>query len=252
MILVEGLAIRVGSFALNGTSFEVPEGRYGVLMGGTGSGKTTILEAICGLRRISAGRIVLGGRDVTRLKPAERNIGYVPQDGALFSTMTVREHLAFSLRIREAGRPLIDQRVAEMSNLLSIEHLLDRRPQGLSGGEAQRVALGRALSSHPQILCLDEPLSSLDEDMRDQMYGLLESIQQRTGMTTLHVTHSLNEAQRLGDRVLKLVDGCVQPVFGKSLERTTLSPSDNDLPSEPDSPHRGSANPHGEQERVTP
>ncbi len=252
MIRVEDLAIRVGSFALSGMNFEIPEGQYGILMGGTGSGKTTILEAICGLRRICAGKIVLGGRDVTRLKPAERNIGYVPQDGALFSTMTVREHLAFSLRIRRADRSLLEERAAEMANLLSIEHLLDRHPQGLSGGEAQRVTLGRALASHPRILCLDEPLSSLDEDMREQMYALLESIQKRTGVTTLHVTHSLSEARRLGDRVLKLADGCIQPAFDGSLDRTASPPPDNDLPSEPDSPRCGSANLNGPQERVTP
>ena len=212
MIVLEDLAIRVDSFALDGISFQIPAGKYGILMGSTGCGKTTILEAICGLRPLVAGHIGLDGRDVTGLRPAERNIGYVPQDGALFTTMTVREHLAFSLRLRKAGQTLIDQRVTQMARLLEIEHLLDRRPEGLSGGEAQRIALGRALACRPSILCLDEPLSSLDEDMREQMYDLLEAVQQQTGVTVLHVTHSRAEADRLGDVALSLTRGRIERV----------------------------------------
>jgi ABC-type sugar transport system ATPase subunit len=178
-------------------------------MGRTGCGKTTILEAICGLRRIRSGRVLLRRRDVTNCRPAERNLGYVPQDGALFSTLTVREHLAFPLRIRRAGRHLIAERIEEMSSLLGIGHLLNRKPLGLSGGEAQRVALGRALSFHPAILCLDEPMSAVDEATRHELYDLLKSIQRRTQVTVLHVTHSQNEAKRLGECVLKLDNGRV-------------------------------------------
>jgi len=212
VIRVEKLAIRVGRFHLDGVSFEVPTGAYGVLMGKTGSGKTTVLEAVTGLKTILSGRIVLGATDVTRLKPAERNIGFVPQDGALFSTMSVRDHLGFALAIRRVGRRAIRQRVAELAELLEIEHLLDRGTAGLSGGEQQRVALGRALAFWPTTLCLDEPLSALDDDTRRQMMDLLKRVQKETGVTTLHITHNRGEADVLADVILELADGRIHPL----------------------------------------
>jgi ABC-type sugar transport system ATPase subunit len=210
MIAVDHLTVRVGGFALENVGFDVPTGQYAVLMGRTGAGKTTLLEALCGLKAVAGGTIQLNGQDVTRLKPAERGIGYVPQDRALFQTMTVREHLAFALTIRKAGRQLIQQSVAELSRLLGIEHLLDRRPPGLSGGEAQRVALGRALSAQPGVLCLDEPLSALDDETRQEMYELLEHVQKTTNVTILHVTHNLGEAEQLADRIFLLRHGKVE------------------------------------------
>ncbi|HEX9114458.1 MAG TPA: ABC transporter ATP-binding protein, partial [Anaerolineae bacterium] len=200
MIAVDHLTVRAGDFALEDVTLEVPTGQYAVLMGRTGSGKTTLLEALCGLKPVAGGTIRLNGRDVTRLKPAERGIGYVPQDRALFQTMTVREHLAFALVLHRAERDAIRHRVAELSRLLGIESLLERRPAGLSGGEAQRVALGRALSVRPGILCLDEPLSALDDETRQEMCSLLRSVRQSTGVTILHVTHNPNEAEQLADR----------------------------------------------------
>jgi molybdate/tungstate transport system ATP-binding protein len=210
MITVEHLTLRVGGFALEDVGFDVPTGQYAVLMGRTGAGKTTLLEALCGLKAVAGGTIRLNGRDVTRLKPAERGIGYVPQDRALFQTMTVREHLAFALTIQKAGRQVIQQSVAELSRLLGIEHLLDRRPPGLSGGEAQRVALGRALAARPGVLCLDEPLSALDDETRQEMYELLEQVQESTSVTILHVTHNRDEAERLADRIFHLRNGRVE------------------------------------------
>jgi ABC-type sugar transport system ATPase subunit len=123
--------------------------------------------------------------------------------------MTVREHLAFALEIRKWSRPTIEKRVDELAELLGLTHLLNRKPFGLSGGEAQRVALGRALASKPPVLCLDEPLSALDDQTREEMYLLLKTVQQHTGVTTLHVTHHRLEATRLGDTVLVLRDGKV-------------------------------------------
>jgi molybdate/tungstate transport system ATP-binding protein len=210
MITVDQLTLRVGGFALENVGFEVPTGHYAVLMGRTGAGKTTLLEALCGLKAVASGTIQLNGRNVTRLKPAERGIGYVPQDRALFQTMTVREHLAFALTIQKASRQVIRQSVAELSRLLGIEHLLDRRPPGLSGGEAQRVALGRALSARPGVLCLDEPLSALDDETRQEMYELLEQVQESTNVTILHVTHNRDEAERLADRIFLLRNGKVE------------------------------------------
>ncbi len=209
MIAVDHLAVRAGGFVLRDVSFRVPPGAYAVLMGRTGSGKTTLLEALCGLRAVAAGTIHLDGADVTRWKPAARGIGYVPQDGALFPTMTVREHLAFPLAIRGRPRAETDARVAELADLLGIAPLLDRRPRGLSGGEVQRVALGRALSFRPRILCLDEPLSALDEATRGEMYGVLEAARRAEGVTTLHVTHNREDADRLATLRLRIEDGRV-------------------------------------------
>jgi ABC-type sugar transport system ATPase subunit len=210
MIAVIDLAVRAGAFALEHISFTAAGGEYVVLMGKTGSGKTTLLEAICGLKPVRAGRIQLQGRDVTRLKPAERGIGYVPQDLALFPTLTVQEHLAFALRVRRWQRGDIERRVEELSRLLGLSPLLGRKPHGLSGGEAQRVALGRALAFRPAVLLLDEPLSALDDETRADMDQLLRSVQKLTGVTTLHVTHSLHEAKKLADRLLVLKNGQIE------------------------------------------
>jgi ABC-type sugar transport system ATPase subunit len=212
MIAIDNLGISAGRFALDGVSFDVAAGQYAVLMGKTGSGKTTILEAICGLKRVRAGRVLLHGEDVTALKPAERGIGYVPQDRALFPAMTVWDHLAFALVVRRWDRRRIAERVGELADLLGLGRLLDRKPAGLSGGEAQRVALGRALAAHPPVLLLDEPLSALDEATRQEMCELLQSVRRRSGVTTLHVTHNLAEAQQLADRLLMLRGGLVEEV----------------------------------------
>jgi molybdate/tungstate transport system ATP-binding protein len=206
LIEVQNLALRQGRFSLTGVSFTVATGRYGVLMGRTGSGKTTVLEAIAGLRPLAGGRVLLGGADVTRLPPAARGVGYVPQDAALFGSMTVRENLAFALVIRKESPAAVARRVEELAGWLGLGHLLDRRPARLSGGEAQRVALGRALAFRPHFLLLDEPLSALDEETRDDMVALLDGLRRRGEVTALHVTHSRREAEQLGDVILRLED----------------------------------------------
>jgi len=212
MIALENLSVVSGTFRLDNIRLVIPTGGYAVLMGKTGSGKTTLLEAICGLKTIRTGTICLLGHDMTRRKPAERGVGYVPQDRALFPTMTVWDHLALALAVRRWDRRRIAERVGELADLLGLGHLLDRRPQGLSGGEAQRVALGRALSAHPSVLLLDEPLSALDEATRHEMHELLAMVRRRTGVTTLHVTHSEAEAAKLADRLLLLKNGVIEDV----------------------------------------
>ncbi|MFI4859465.1 MAG: ATP-binding cassette domain-containing protein [Phycisphaerales bacterium JB063] len=212
MIEVNGLAISVPGFALKGVTFTVPDNAYGILMGSTGCGKTTLLEAICGLRKVDAGTITLHGRDITRAKPGERGIGYVPQDGALFPTMAIRDQLAFAMELRRWDKAKQRRRIEELAELLGIGHLLGRKPRGLSGGERQRVALGRALAFGPEVLCLDEPLSALDEDTRGRMIELLGRVQAHEHVTALHITHSSTEAEQLGTHVLRLVNGVIEVI----------------------------------------
>lgn len=209
MIELQDVTLRAGTFLLEQVSFQVPAGRYAVLMGRTGRGKTTILEAVCGLRRVARGHILIHGTDMTDWSPADRQLGYVPQDLALFPTLSVREHLEFAPRLRRWPARQIADRVAELSEVLGIAHLLPRAVQGLSGGESQRVALGRALAARPAVLLLDEPLSALDEDTRQDMQALLRRVTQATGVTTLHVTHSREEAQALANQWLILENGRV-------------------------------------------
>ena len=217
MISVRNLSLSIGEFSLENVSFEVPSRSYCALMGKTGCGKTTILEAVCGLRKVSSGNIILMSEDVTDLPPSERGIGFVPQDGALFSTMTVEKNLAFSLEVRGRPRALIEERVEELAQLLDISGLLRRRIQGLSGGEKQRVALGRALAFEPGILCLDEPLSALDDATKTGLIDLLAKVREETGVTTLHITHSLQEARSLCDMLLVMEDGKLKELPGAPL-----------------------------------
>jgi len=204
MIEVQNLTVRQGTFTLPKVSFRIERGQYAVLMGKSGTGKTTILEAICGLRRISNGKIWIEDVEVTNWSPADRNIGYMPQDLALFPTMSVRENLEFAINIRGVPSQTRDQKVAFLANMLGLEPLLTRRIQGLSGGEAQRVALGRALSFDPSALLLDEPLSSLDAATRATSQQLLKDINRQTGVAVLHVTHSQEEADALADVCIRL------------------------------------------------
>jgi ABC-type sugar transport system ATPase subunit len=207
MIELDQVSIRSGGFALTGVTLSIPEAAYAVLMGGTGQGKTTLLEAICGLRTVTGGRVLLNHVEVTHWKPAERGVGYVPQDLALFPSLTVRGHLEFALRLRRWSRQAMQERVAELAEMLRIEPLLNRRIKGLSGGESQRVALGRALSFRPRVLLLDEPLNALDEATRDRLAALLRTIQADSGLTVLHVTHSRVEARQLAQRLIILKGG---------------------------------------------
>jgi ABC-type sugar transport system ATPase subunit len=216
VIQFESVSLVQGAHHLTGITFEVPEGDYAVLMGPTGCGKTSVLELICGLRMPLSGKISLEGKDVTKLSPAARGIGYVPQDGALFPGLTVGEQVGFSLRVRKRPEEEIKARVILITDMLGITHLLNRRPEGLSGGERQRVALGRALAFGPRILCLDEPISALDEDLRADMCSLLKKVHAETGVTALHVTHSESEARELATLHLRFESGSIREVHSRS------------------------------------
>tara|TARA_R110000850_G_scaffold142269_12_gene264342 strand:- start:827 stop:1483 length:657 start_codon:yes stop_codon:yes gene_type:complete len=209
MIKLENLTVRAGGFRIENISFEIPTGSYGVLMGRTGSGKTTILEAICGLKQVLSGSICLMDREVTRKPPGERGIGFVPQDGSLFTTKTIRKHLAFGPTVHGWKSGDIVERVEELADDLGISHLLDRKPHGLSGGERQRVALGRALAVRPGVLCLDEPLSALDEETHGELIDLLKKVTVEHQVTVLHITHSPREAEQVGDLLFRIEEGKV-------------------------------------------
>ncbi|TWT75546.1 Sulfate/thiosulfate import ATP-binding protein CysA [Posidoniimonas polymericola] len=209
MLRVENLTVTAGQPLLEGVTFSVGAGEYAVLMGPTGSGKTSLLETLCGLRPRGRGRIEIGGRDVSRAAVAERQIGYVSQAASLFPTMTVRENLSFPGMIRGVRAKQQREQADELAERLAVTHLLGRRAADLSGGEAQRVALGRALASKPILLLLDEPLSALDHAVHAEMVTLLKSVQQATGVTTLHVTHNRVEAQQVADRVFAIEGRCI-------------------------------------------
>ncbi len=210
MIRLENISWRAGTFHLENVSFEIPAGKYAVLMGPTGGGKTSLLEIICGLRQPASGRVWLGTRDVTDEPPGTRGIGYVPQDGAMFPTMNVREQIGFALSIRHRPNSEIESRVSELAEHLGVKHLLNRLPQFLSGGERQRVALGRALAAKPEVVVLDEPLSAIDEELREELSELLKRVQKELGFTALHITHSRREAAQLADVQFRLEAGRVE------------------------------------------
>jgi|GEM_PF-223526 len=207
MIGAEGLTCRLGEFALRAVDLTVDAAEHFVILGPPGSGKTVLLECLCGLRRIDAGRVLIGEEDVTALEPRRRAMGYVPQDYAILPHLSVEENIGFGLRVRGADRAERTRKVAAMTDMLKIGRLLGRRPQGLSGGEKQRVALARALILSPRVLLLDEPVSALDEATRQEICSEISRIQKRLGLTTLHVSHNLEEALSVADRAGILMNG---------------------------------------------
>ena len=202
MIAVSDLCVVAGKFRLENVSFTIAAGAHAVLMGPSGVGKTTTMEAICGLRRIESGRIVIAEKDVTRLSPAERRIGFVPQDGALFPHLTVRENAAFALKVRRQSPADIVSRVNELAVQFGLTQLLDRRVTDLSGGEKQRVALARAVAFRPPVLLLDEPFSALDVPGRESLRQHLQQLRAQDGITILHVTHDPADAEALATEVI--------------------------------------------------
>lgn len=209
MIRVTNISVELGTFQLSDINLEVPRGKCAGLVGKTGSGKTTLLEALCGLREVAGGEIELADQKVTHLPPRDRDIGYVPQDSALFPASTVRQHLEFAPRLRGMSATKIEGYIGELSEELGLKALLERRPFGLSGGEKKRVALARALSNRPQVLFLDEPLSGLDPDAREETLRYFSKIFSQSPVTTLWVTHHLEELGHLPDEVWELDEGVV-------------------------------------------
>jgi len=212
-VALEGVRASYGDReVLRGIDLEVLEGELLVVLGPSGSGKTTMLRVIAGLEPVTAGRVRVAGRDVTRARPGRRNVSMVFQSYALFPHLTVLANICFGLEVRnvrgEAGR----LRATEAARAAGCADLLDRRPGELSGGERQRVALARALVRQPDAFLLDEPLSNLDAELRVQTRTELKALHARVGATTIHVTHDQTEALVLGDRVAVLRDGLVEQI----------------------------------------
>jgi ABC-type sugar transport system ATPase subunit len=201
-----------GVTAVAGVSLDVVDGEFMVLVGPSGSGKTTALRMLAGLEAVSEGEIRIGDRVVNDVTPGQRDVAMVFQDYALYPQMTVYDNLAFGLRRRKLGKPQIDERVTRAVEMLDIGALLQRKPGQLSGGQAQRVALGRALVRDPQVFLMDEPLSNLDAKLRMQTRGEIKRLQGEVGTTTVYVTHDQVEAMTLGDRIALMSDGVLEQV----------------------------------------
>jgi multiple sugar transport system ATP-binding protein len=198
-----------GVVAVDDVSLEIGDGEFLVLVGPSGCGKSTLLRMIAGLEEVTAGRIAIGGRDVTELPPRSRDIAMVFQTYALYPHMSVRQNLGYGLKVRRTQKAEIDRRVSEVASLLGLDELLDRRPAQLSGGQRQRVAMGRAIAREPQAFLMDEPLSNLDAKLRVGMRASLSQLHARLGVTTVYVTHDQVEAMTLGQRVAVMRDGRV-------------------------------------------
>ena len=197
-----------GFVAVNDLDLKIPAGEFFALLGPSGCGKTTTLRMIAGLESPSAGKILLGGKDVTNTKPHERPVNTVFQNYALFPHMSVIENVAFGLRQRKVDEPV--KRAAEALAMVELEHLGERKPQQLSGGQQQRVALARAMVNRPSLLLLDEPLGALDLKLRRQMQIELKAIQMEVGLTFLHVTHDQEEAMDMADTVAVMNQGHIE------------------------------------------
>ncbi len=218
VVQLEHVHKRFGEVAVvNDVNLVLPDGGFTVLLGPSGCGKTTTLRMVAGLETVSQGRITIGGRDVTQLDPKDRDIAMVFQNYALYPHKSVRENLGFGLRIRGVAEADITSRVATASKLLGLTDLLERRPKQLSGGQMQRVALGRAIVRDAEVFLLDEPLSNLDAKLRVQMREEIFKLHRRIGKSMIYVTHDQTEAMTLADQVVVMRDGRVQQV-GPPLE----------------------------------
>ncbi|WP_454910957.1 ABC transporter ATP-binding protein [Stutzerimonas chloritidismutans] len=195
---------------LKDIALKIDAGEFLILVGPSGCGKSTLMNCIAGLENITGGEILVDGEDISQASPKDRDIAMVFQSYALYPTMTVRDNIAFGLKMRKVPAAKIEEEVARVAKLLQIEPLLERKPSQLSGGQQQRVAMGRALARRPKIYLFDEPLSNLDAKLRVEMRTEIKLMHQRLKTTTVYVTHDQIEAMTLGDKVAVMKDGVIQ------------------------------------------
>lgn len=212
MIRIDRLSVRLPGFSLEEISLDVAAGEFFCLLGPTGAGKTLILETVAGLVPPTGGTLTIAGRDVTRLPPEKRGVGIVYQDCALFPHLTVRENILYGLRYRRRRATAPALPYAELLDRMGIGHLESRSVTHLSGGERQRVALARALTVSPEVLLLDEPLSALDPNFREEIRDLLRTLHRETGITVLMVTHDFAEALALARRAALVRQGRLEQI----------------------------------------
>ena len=199
-----------GVLAVDNFNLEIKDKEFIVLVGPSGCGKSTTLRMVAGLEEISGGELYIGGQLMNDVAPKDRDIAMVFQNYALYPHMTVRENIAFPLKLRKVDKAEIDQRVNQAAEILGITEYLDRKPKALSGGQRQRVAIGRAIVREPKVLLMDEPLSNLDAKLRNQMRAEIIKLRQRINTTFIYVTHDQTEAMTLGDRIVIMKDGVIQ------------------------------------------
>ncbi|APH39258.1 ABC transporter ATP-binding protein [Methanohalophilus halophilus] len=212
MIETKNLSRKIGNFALEAVDLNIEEGEYFCVLGPTGSGKTILMETIAGIYKPDNGSIIINGKEISSQLPKERNISMVYQDFMLFPNMDVRKNIEFGLHYKGFKKSRITEMVENTAKMLGISHLLERRPLTLSGGEKQRTAIARAIITEPELLLLDEPLSSLDTGTKDRIGQELLRIHQLKKTTTIHVTHSFEEAFSLADRIAVMHDGKILQV----------------------------------------
>ena len=212
-VVLENISRRYNTTqAIEGINFEVPDGEFWVLVGPSGCGKSTILRTIAGLETATVGNIYINNRLVNDIPARKRDVAMVFQNYALYPHLSVAENLAFGLKMRGVDAIKTQERIQQVAQSLSIEHLLNRKPKQLSGGQQQRVALGRAIAREPQVFLLDEPLSNLDAQLRDETRAELKQLHQRLGITTIYVTHDQVEAMTLADKIVILDQGKIQQI----------------------------------------
>lgn len=197
---------------IDGIDLDIKDREFIVLVGASGCGKSTILRMIAGLEEISGGEILIGDKKVNNIPPKDRDIAFVFQSYALYPHMTVRENIAFGLKMRKVDKAEIEKKVQEAAKILDLTEYLDRKPKQLSGGQRQRVALGRAIVRNPKVFLMDEPLSNLDAKLRVQMRSEIKKLHEKLQTTFIYVTHDQTEALTMGDRIVVLDKGKIQQV----------------------------------------
>lgn len=201
-----------GYEALKDVSFEVSPGEFLIIVGPSGCGKSTLLRAIAGLEDITSGEILFDGRKINDEEPKNRDVGMVFQNYALYPHLSIRDNIAFPLKIKGENKKVIADRVKEVAAMLQLDSQLDKKPKELSGGQRQRVALGRAIARKPKVFLFDEPLSNLDAKLRVQMRTEISRLQKELGITSVYVTHDQAEAMTMGDKIIVMDNGAVQQI----------------------------------------